>query len=65
MLKLPLLIAAIKGHKKKTILAAVVIGGIISWNFGIAPLLVANGIIVPSVPLDTVVDIAFALVGLV
>jgi len=28
-------------------------------------LLVAHGIIVPSVPLDTVVDLAFAIIGLV
>ncbi len=62
MFKLPSLINAIKGNKKKT---AIVVGGIISWNFGIAPLLVAHGIIVPSVPLDTVVDLAFAIIGLV
>lgn len=65
MFKLPSLINAIKGNKKKTAIAAIVVGGIISWNFGITPLLVAHGVMVPSVPLDTVVDLAFAIIGLV
>lgn len=65
MFKLPSLINVIKGNKKKTAIAAIVVGGIISWNFGIAPVLVAHGVMVPSVPLDTVVDLAFAVIGLV
>lgn len=65
MFKLQSLIDAVKGNKKKAAIATIVVGGIISWNFGIAPLLVANGIMVPSVPLDTVVDLAFAVIGLV
>ena len=65
MFKLPTLINAIKGNKKKTAIAAIVVGGIISWNFVVAPLLVAHGVMVPSVPLDTVVDLAFAIIGLV
>jgi hypothetical protein len=65
MLKLPALLMAIKGNKKKTILAGIIAGGIVSWNFVFAPLLVAHGLVVPVVPMDTVVDLAFAFVGLV
>lgn len=65
MLKLTTLIDAIKGNKKRIFLAGIIAGGILLWNFVLAPLAIANGVNLPVVQMDTFVDVAFALVGLI
>ncbi|QBQ79358.1 hypothetical protein KMC18_gp034 [Escherichia phage vB_EcoM_OE5505] len=60
--KLMALVDAIKGNKKRI---AFTISGILLWNFILSPIAIAHGINIPVVTLDTFVDLAFALVGLI
>lgn len=39
--------------------------GILLWNFVLSPVAIAHGVSIPVVTLDTFVDLAFALVGLI
>lgn len=65
MLKLSSLIQAIKGSRKRMILALSVLCSVLLWNFIVAPVALAHGVILPVVALESVVDVSLALIGLV
>ncbi|AIZ02668.1 hypothetical protein AVV66_gp031 [Escherichia phage vB_EcoM_VR26] len=65
MLKLSSLIQAIKGSRKRTILALSILCSVLLWNFIVAPIALAHGVILPVVALESVVDVSLALIGLV
>ncbi|EIP2092402.1 hypothetical protein [Escherichia phage FL08] len=63
--KLMALVDAIKGNKKRIAFTISAMVGILLWNFILSPIAIAHGINIPVVTLDTFVDLAFALVGLI
>ena len=63
--KLMALVDAIKGNKKRITFTISAMVGILLWNFILSPIAIAHGINIPVVTLDTFVDLAFALVGLI
>ena len=63
--KLIALVNAIKGNKKRIAFTISAMVGILLWNFILSPIAIAHGINIPVVTLDTFVDLAFALVGLI
>ncbi|EFY2706560.1 hypothetical protein DMH77_00055 [Shigella sonnei] len=63
--KLMALVNAIKGNKKRIAFTISAMVGILLWNFILSPIAIAHGINIPVVTLDTFVDLAFALVGLI
>ncbi|BAI83041.1 hypothetical protein HZR88_11900 [Escherichia coli O157:H7] len=63
--KLMALVNAIKGNKKRIAFTISTMVGILLWNFILSPIAIAHGINIPVVTLDTFVDLAFALVGLI
>lgn len=65
MLKLSSLIQAIKGSRKRTILVLSILCFVLLWNFIVAPIALAHGVILPVVALESVVDVSLALIGLV
>lgn len=65
MLKLSSLIQAIKGSRKRTILVLSILCLVLLWNFIVAPIALAHGVILPVVALESVVDVSLALIGLV
>ncbi|AIZ02087.1 hypothetical protein [Escherichia phage UPEC01] len=65
MLKLSSLIQAIKGSRKRTILVLSVLCLVLLWNFIVAPIALAHGVILPVVALESVVDVSLALIGLI
>lgn len=65
MLKLSSLIQAIKGSRKRTILVLSILGLVLLWNFIVAPVALAHGVILPVVALESVVDVSLALIGLI
>lgn len=65
MLKLSSLIQAIKGSRKRMILALSVLCSVLLWNFIVAPVAMAHGVILPVVALESVVDVSLVLIGLV
>ncbi|QWQ55822.1 hypothetical protein [Escherichia phage P479] len=65
MLKLSSLIQAIKGSRKRTILVLSVLCLVLLWNFIVAPVAMAHGVILPVVALESVVDVSLALIGLI
>lgn len=65
MLKLSNLIQAIKGNRKRMILVLSVLCSVLLWNFVVAPVALAHGVILPVIALESVVDILLALIGLI
>ena len=65
MLKLSSLIQAIKGSRKRTILVLSILCLVLLWNFIVAPIALAHGVILPVIALESVVDILLALIGLI
>lgn len=65
MLKLSSLIQAIKGSRKRTILVLSILCLVLLWNFIVAPIALAHGVILPVVALESVVDVSLALIGLI
>lgn len=65
MLKLSSLIQAIKGSRKRTIMVLSILCLVLLWNFIVAPIALAHGIILPVVALESVVDVSLALIGLI
>ncbi|UGL59874.1 hypothetical protein PP428_gp058 [Escherichia phage vB_EcoM_RZ] len=65
MLKLSSLIQAIKGSRKRTILVLSILCFVLLWNFIVAPIALAHGVILPVVALESVVDVSLALIGLI
>ncbi|QMV33942.1 hypothetical protein [Escherichia phage DK-13] len=65
MLKLSSLIQAIKGSRKRTILVLSILCLVLLWNFVVAPIALAHGVILPVVALESVVDVSLALIGLI
>mgnify|MGYP001466610135 CR=1 FL=1 len=65
MLKLSSLIQAIKGSRKRTILVLSILCFVLLWNFIVAHIALAHGIILPVVALESVVDVSLALIGLI
>ena len=65
MLKLSSLIQAIKGSRKRTILVLSVLCLVLLWNFIVAPIALAHGVILPVVALESVVDVSLAFIGLI
>ena len=65
MLKLSSLIQAIKGSRKRTILALSILCSVLLWNFIVAPIALAHGLVLPVVAFESVVDVSLALIGLV
>lgn len=65
MLKLSSLIQAIKGSRKRTILVLSILCLVLLWNFVVAPVALAHGVILPVVALESVVDVSLALIGLI
>lgn len=65
MLKLSSLIQAIKGSRKRTILVLSILGLVLLWNFIVAPVALAHGVILPVIALESVVDVSLALIGLI
>lgn len=65
MLKLSSLIQAIKGSRKRTILALSILCSVLLWNFIVAPIALAHGVILPVIALESVVDVSLALIGLI
>ena len=65
MLKLSSLIQAIKGSRKRTILVLSILCLVLLWNFIVAPIALAHGIILPVVALESIVDVSLALIGLI
>ena len=65
MLKLSSLIQAIKGSRKRTILALSILCLVLLWNFIVAPIALAHGVILPVIALESVVDVSLALIGLI
>ncbi len=65
MLKLSSLIQAIKGSRKRTILVLSILCLVLLWNFIVAPVALAHGVILPVVALESVVDVSLALIGLI
>lgn len=63
--KLMALVNAIKGNKKRIAFTISAIVGILLWNFILSPVAIAHGINIPVVTLNTFVNLAFALVGLI
>lgn len=63
--KLMALVNAIKGNKKRIAFTISAMVGILLWNFILSPIAIAHGVNIPVVTLDTFVDLAFALVGLI
>ncbi|END6301165.1 hypothetical protein ABMM93_003393 [Salmonella enterica subsp. enterica serovar Newport] len=63
--KLMALVDAIKGNKKRIAFTISAMVGILLWNFILSPIAITHGINIPVVTLDTFVDLAFALVGLI
>lgn len=63
--KLMALVNAIKGNKKRIAFTISAMVGILLWNFILSPIAIAIGVNIPVVTLDTFVDLAFALVGLI
>ncbi|QIQ68093.1 hypothetical protein KMB92_gp033 [Citrobacter phage PhiZZ6] len=63
--KLMALVNAIKGNKKRIAFTISVMVGILLWNFVLSPIAIAHGVNIPVITLDTFVDLAFALVGLI
>ncbi|UPW39897.1 hypothetical protein ESCO58_00060 [Escherichia phage vB_EcoM_ESCO58] len=63
--KLMALVNAIKGNKKRIASTISAMVGILLWNFILSPIAIAHGVNIPVVTLDTFVDLAFALVGLI
>ncbi|ENV0654480.1 hypothetical protein ACE124_000139 [Shigella sonnei] len=63
--KLIALVNAIKGNKKRIAFTISAMVGILLWNFILSPVAIAHGINISVVTLDTFVDLAFALVGLI
>lgn len=63
--KLMALVNAIKGNKKRIVFTISAMVGILLWNFILSPIAIAHGVNIPVVTLDTFVDLAFALVGLI
>ena len=63
--KLMALVDAIKGNKKRIAFTISAMVGILLWNFILSPVAVEHGVNIPVVTLDTFVDLAFALVGLI
>lgn len=63
--KLMALVNAIKGNKKRIAFTISAMVGILLWNFILSPIAIAHGVNIPIVTLDTFVDLAFALVGLI
>ncbi|XAO54518.1 hypothetical protein [Yersinia phage vB_YenM_P8] len=65
MLKLSSLIQAIKGSRKRTILVLSILCLVLLWNFIVAPIALAHGVILPVIALESVVDVSLALIGLI
>ncbi len=65
MLKLSSLIQAIKGSRKRTILVLSILCLVLLWNFIVAPVALAHGVILPVIALESVVDVSLALIGLI
>lgn len=65
MLKLSSLIQAIKGSRKRTILFLSILCLVLLWNFIVAPVALAHGVILPVIALESVVDVSLALIGLI
>ncbi|ADR32408.1 hypothetical protein AVV67_gp031 [Escherichia phage vB_EcoM_VR25] len=65
MLKLSSLIQAIKGSRKRTILALSILCSVLLWNFIVAPIALAHGLVLPVVAFESVVDVSLALIGLI
>ena len=63
--KLMALVDAIKGNKERIAFTISAMVGILLWNFILSPIAIAHGVNIPVVTLDTFVDLAFALVGLI
>ena len=63
--KLMALVNAIKGNKKRIAFTISAMVGILLWNFILSPIAIAHGVNIPVVTLDTFVDLAFVLVGLI
>lgn len=63
--KLMALVNAIKGNKKRIAFTISAMVGILLWNFVLSPITIAHGVNIPVITLDTFVDLAFALVGLI
>lgn len=63
--KLMALVNAIKGNKKRIAFTISAMVGILLWNFVLSPIAIVHGVNIPVVTLDTFVDLAFALVGLI
>ena len=63
--KLMALVNSIKVNKKRIAFTISAMVGILLWNFILSPVAIAHGINIPVVTLDTFVDLAFALVGLI
>lgn len=63
--KLMALVDAIKSNKKRIAFTISAMVGILLWNFILSPIAIAHGVNIPVVTLDTFVDLAFALVGLI
>lgn len=63
--KLMALVNAIKGNKKRIAFTISAMVGILLWNFILSPIAIAYGVNIPVITLDTFVDLAFALVGLI
>lgn len=51
MLKLSSLIQAIKGNRKRMILVLSVLCSVLLWNFVVAPVALAHGVILPVIAL--------------
>nr|DAH51013.1 MAG TPA: hypothetical protein [Caudoviricetes sp.] len=65
MLKLSSLIQAIKGSRKRTILVLSILCLVLLWNFIVAPIALAHGLVLPVVAFESVVDVSLALIGLI
>ena len=65
MLKLSSLIQAIKDSRKRMILTFSVLGIVLLWNFIVAPIALAHGLVLPVVAFESVVDVSLALIGLI